>query len=216
MRIGVLGGTFDPPHMGHIALAHSAIETLELDEVMMLPAFRNPLKKGHTTPAKQRMEMVTLAIQDDPKLSLSDIEVSRGGASYAVDTLSELTYIKPSAQFWFILGFRCSKGYRQVEAAAAPTQNVPPGHRNPRGAKPRAASYVRPRLRPRFGGLAPHASHGNLLIRDQKTHWRQEAYGTMLHPDVLKYIEANKLYAPEVSNWLHTVTPICEGAKSAG
>ena len=103
MRIGILGGTFDPPHLGHIALARAAIETLQLDEVMFLPVFRNPLKKSKQTGARQRLEMVTTAIESEPNVSVSDIEIQRGGASYAVETLQELTYVQP-ADYWFLLG----------------------------------------------------------------------------------------------------------------
>jgi nicotinate-nucleotide adenylyltransferase len=103
MKIGILGGTFDPPHLAHIALAQAAIRSLGLDEVMMLPAHQNPLKKQKPASAKDRLEMLKLAIADEPELSLSDIEIGRGGPSYSVDTLGELTYARP-AEYWFICG----------------------------------------------------------------------------------------------------------------
>jgi nicotinate-nucleotide adenylyltransferase len=103
MKIGVLGGTFDPPHNGHIALAEAAFEALGLDEVMFLPAQRNPLKTGKQTPSNERLEMVRIAISGHPNLSVSDLELVRGGKSYALDTMLELTYARP-AEYWFILG----------------------------------------------------------------------------------------------------------------
>lgn len=103
MRVGLLGGTFDPPHAAHLALARAAASQLSLDEVMLVPVSRNPLKGGRQTPPKQRLEMVTLAIQDEPNLSVSDVEIARGGMSYAYDTLQELSYLQP-AEYWFILG----------------------------------------------------------------------------------------------------------------
>lgn len=104
MRIGVFGGTFDPPHTGHMALAEAAKEALRLDEILWMPAFQNPLKtKGKSTPARQRLEMVKLAIADRPGMAVSDSEISRRGQSYAVDTLSELQYVSP-AEYWFIVG----------------------------------------------------------------------------------------------------------------
>src|SRR3954471_14443433 len=103
MRIGILGGTFDPPHSAHLALAHKALDELRLDEVMFLPVNRNPLKKIKMSPAKDRLEMVKLAIRDEPNFSVSDIEIARGGPSYAIDTMNELTYARP-AEYWFILG----------------------------------------------------------------------------------------------------------------
>jgi nicotinate-nucleotide adenylyltransferase len=103
MRIGLLGGTFDPPHAGHLLLAKAALSQLELDEVLFLPAFRNPLKKGKGTPAKQRVEMLNLLLKDEPNIGICDIEVTRGGPSYTVDSLSELQSAQP-ATYWFILG----------------------------------------------------------------------------------------------------------------
>lgn len=104
MRIGVLGGTFDPPHIGHLALAQAAIERLELDEVMLLPANRNPLKERRnvSSPA-DRLEMVKRLIADQPKMAVSDMEITRGGASYTVDTLDELHMIQ-SADYWLLMG----------------------------------------------------------------------------------------------------------------
>lgn len=103
MRIGVLGGTFDPPHAAHLALAKAAIASLNLDEVMMLPAHRNPLKQMKGTPAPQRMEMLRIAVDGLENISICDIDLVRGGPSYAVDTMTELTYAQ-QAEYWFLVG----------------------------------------------------------------------------------------------------------------
>ena len=104
MRIGILGGTFDPPHKGHMNLAETALAQLELDEVVWIPAFQNPLKnKTASSHAKQRLEMVKLAVADNPRMAVSDVEIERRGPSYAVDTVSELQYVRP-ADYWFIVG----------------------------------------------------------------------------------------------------------------
>lgn len=104
MKIGVLGGTFDPPHCGHIALARAAKEALQLDEVIFVPANRNPLKRGRQqSPARHRLAMVKLAIEDQPEFSVSDIEIARGGSSYAVDTITQLRLVKPG-DYWFVVG----------------------------------------------------------------------------------------------------------------
>lgn len=102
-RIGILGGTFDPPHVGHIKLADAAIETLQLDEVFFIPANRNPLKDRRSSRPKDRLEMVRLAIASHEKLAMSDIEIQRGGRSYMIDTLSELQAARPG-EYWLILG----------------------------------------------------------------------------------------------------------------
>lgn len=104
MRIGILGGTFDPPHNGHLAIAHAAIAALELDEVMFLPTNKNPLKTGKApAPAKHRLEMVRILIEREDNMSVSDMDITRGGRSYAVDTLSELQMVRP-AEYWFLMG----------------------------------------------------------------------------------------------------------------
>ena len=104
MRIGILGGTFDPPHFGHVKLAEAAISALDLDEVILLPANINPFKqKQRITSARDRIAMTQLLQKKDPKLSFSDMEITRGGVSYTVDTLGELQMVHPG-EYWFILG----------------------------------------------------------------------------------------------------------------
>ncbi len=104
MKVGVLGGTFDPPHLGHLAIAKAAMKSLELDEVLFMPASRNPLKRSQKgTPAKHRLEMVKLLVRNEPSLAVADLEVSKGGVSYTVDTMAELQMVQP-AEYWFLLG----------------------------------------------------------------------------------------------------------------
>lgn len=104
MKIGIFGGTFDPPHKGHIAIAEAALKSLELDEIIFVPAQRNPLKsKSAGASARDRLEMTRLAIQDHPQFALSDQEIVRGGQSFTIDTLDELNAIQP-AQYWLVLG----------------------------------------------------------------------------------------------------------------
>ncbi|MER3496090.1 MAG: nicotinate (nicotinamide) nucleotide adenylyltransferase [Chloroflexota bacterium] len=103
-RMGLLGGTFDPPHRGHLKIAHAAIEALQLDGVIFLPAARNPMKRDRATVSgEHRLEMVRLLIQDDPRLAVSDMELTRGGVSYTVDTIGELQMVQP-AEYWFLMG----------------------------------------------------------------------------------------------------------------
>lgn len=103
-RYGILGGTFDPPHNGHLHIALMARRAVELDEVILVPAARNPLKRTATLASpKQRLEMCRLAIQNEEGLSVSDIEITRGSPSYTVETLEELQQVQP-ATYWFIMG----------------------------------------------------------------------------------------------------------------
>ncbi|OWU66278.1 MAG: nicotinate (nicotinamide) nucleotide adenylyltransferase [Armatimonadetes bacterium Cent15-Ar3] len=111
MKIGILGGTFDPPHIGHLRLIEAAIQEFELDEVIVLPANKNPFKKGRPgAMPQQRMEMVSLLAKHNPKIVVSDMEITRGGLSYTVDTLGELQMVYPG-DYWFILGADALKGF---------------------------------------------------------------------------------------------------------
>lgn len=112
MRIGIFGGTFDPPHNGHLAIANAARTQLELDEVLFVPSNRNPLKAAKTASARDRMEMVRRAIQNHDGFAVSDIEIARGGPSYAYDTLSELLYMRP-ADYWWIMGSDAVKDFER-------------------------------------------------------------------------------------------------------
>lgn len=115
MKIGILGGTFDPPHHAHIALARAAMEQLELDEVLWIPAARNPLKSARAEAPKHRMEMVRLALENEEGMAVSDIEVGRGGPSYTIDTLNELAFVKPG-EYWIILGADALRSFPEWKA----------------------------------------------------------------------------------------------------
>ena len=105
-RIGVLGGTFDPPHLGHLLIAETARVALNLETVMFLPAGEPWLKSGQRiTPARHRLRMVQLAVADNPGFCVSDCEVRRTGATYTVDTLRQLRCgYPPSTELYFIVG----------------------------------------------------------------------------------------------------------------
>ena len=105
-RIGILGGTFDPPHLGHLLIAETARVALGLESVLFIPAGEPWLKSGQRiTPATHRLRMVQLAIADNPDFCVCDCEVRRSGASYTVDTLRELRGAYPDgAEWYFIVG----------------------------------------------------------------------------------------------------------------
>ena len=105
-RIGILGGTFDPPHLGHLLIAETARVALGLESVLFVPAGEPWLKSGQRiTPATHRLRMVRLAVADNPDFCVCDCEVRRSGASYTVDTLRELRSSYPQdTGFYFIVG----------------------------------------------------------------------------------------------------------------
>lgn len=106
MRIGVFGGTFDPPHVGHFLAAVDAFEALSLDKLIFMPAASQPLKANApaAAPARDRLEMVRRAIGDDARFEVSASEIERGGLSYTVDTLEALAREHPEATVFLILG----------------------------------------------------------------------------------------------------------------
>lgn len=104
-RIGILGGTFDPIHMGHLMLAETAREILHLDKVIFIPARHPPHKKrAHLTVSRLRYKMVKLAIAGNKFFSVSRIEIDKTGISYSVETLKKLRKIYAPAEFYFLVG----------------------------------------------------------------------------------------------------------------
>ncbi len=105
MRIGILGGTFNPPHLGHLVCAQEAYRELALDRVIMIPAAIPPHKPVEQEPgAQHRLELCRFAVADDERFEVSDIELRRDGPSYTVDTLQELTSSAPNTEHFLIVG----------------------------------------------------------------------------------------------------------------
>ena len=90
MRIGLFGGTFDPPHVGHLLAASDAYEALNLDRVVWVPAAGQPLKSAIVASPADRLAMVERLIDGDPRFAVDPIEIERGGLSFTVDTLRAL------------------------------------------------------------------------------------------------------------------------------
>lgn len=105
-RLGVLGGTFDPIHFGHLVAAEAAAEVLDLDRVLFVPCGRPPHRPaGQTTPAEHRYLMTVLATAGNPRFRVSRMELDRPGPSYTVDTLEELrAELGPDVALIFIVG----------------------------------------------------------------------------------------------------------------
>lgn len=103
--LGVLGGSFNPPHHGHLALARTALEQLGLERVLLVPARMAPHKRELPDPGpEQRLQMCRLACQDDPRIEVSTLELERPGPSYTVDTLRLIRASDPSVPLTLILG----------------------------------------------------------------------------------------------------------------
>jgi len=115
VRVGILGGTFDPPHVGHLLAASDAYEGLRLDRLLVIPAAQQPLKvaapdepgrtrSSHHGSGAERLEMVRRAISGDDRFEASAIEIERGGLSFTVDTLSELAERAPDDTRYLLVG----------------------------------------------------------------------------------------------------------------
>ena len=105
MKIGVLGGSFDPVHHGHLIAARTLREKLELDRVLLIPAGRQPFKRdGHGAEAADRAMMVELAIRGEAGFAMDRMEVERAGPSYTVDTLAALLAKCPGAELTLLIG----------------------------------------------------------------------------------------------------------------
>ena len=122
-HIGILGGTFNPPHMGHLVMAQEALDQLGLDRVVFMPVAVPPHKEAREDPGgKARVALCRLAVEDDERFAVSDLEVRRGGASYTVDTLRELHELEPEHDLTFIVGGDMAQSlpaWREPEAVLA-------------------------------------------------------------------------------------------------
>ena len=102
-RIGVLGGTFDPPQNGHIAVAEAVLDRLDLDHVLFVPA-GDPWHKDEEATPGQRRDMLSLALEHSEHFSVSSVDIDRPGPTYTIDTLRDLSKLYPGAQLYFIMG----------------------------------------------------------------------------------------------------------------
>ena len=120
MRIGVFGGTFDPPHIGHLLVANDAREALELDRLIFVPTGAQPFKVDTPPVAsgQDRLEMVRLAVTDDANYVIDDAEINRKGLSFTVDTLEHLSERNPAARLFLLMGEDVLAGFEKWRSPA--------------------------------------------------------------------------------------------------
>jgi nicotinate-nucleotide adenylyltransferase len=113
VRIGVFGGTFDPPHIGHLILAADACDALGLDRLIFVPAAAQPFKTDAPAIASgaDRLEMIRLAVGGDSRYAVDDTEIRRGGLSYTVDTLEEIARGNAGAELFLLIGRDTLSGF---------------------------------------------------------------------------------------------------------
>ena len=105
MKLGIFGGTFSPPHLGHLVVVESVRDQLQLARILFIPSANPPNKRGESlATARQRVAMTRLAIEGNSAFEVSDLEAERGGISYTVETVSALSEMYPKAGLHLILG----------------------------------------------------------------------------------------------------------------
>ncbi len=106
MKTAIYGGSFNPPHLGHVSAVNTVVSDLEPDRMLIMPDCIAPHKAmAENTPAPEhRLEMCRLAFGDIPGVEISDLEIQRGGRSYTVDTLEQLTDLYPEDEFYLVIG----------------------------------------------------------------------------------------------------------------
>ncbi|MEQ6375837.1 nicotinate-nucleotide adenylyltransferase [Bacillaceae bacterium S4-13-58] len=103
-KVGILGGTFDPPHLGHYIIAKEVLIQLQLDEIWFMPTYQPPHKENSNTSPDLRKQMVTIMANLDQRFRVESIELERKGISYSYETLTILRNQHPDIEFYFIIG----------------------------------------------------------------------------------------------------------------
>lgn len=105
LRLGIYGGSFDPVHNAHLLVAQAAIEELQLDRLIFVPAAQSPFKpESKPAPANTRLRLLRLALAGHPEYEIDETEIRRGGVSYTIDTVRELRQRHPGAELFYLVG----------------------------------------------------------------------------------------------------------------
>ncbi len=205
-KIGILGGTFNPVHIGHIGASKLAAERLGLKKLIFIPNLTPPHKElpEETAPAEMRLEMLRLAVGDMEEAEVSDIEIKRGGVSYTADTVELLKKRYPDAEFWLLLGNDMLSSFEQWYRFEWLCENVSlcALSRYNDGGEQKAAAD---RLREKYGARIEFAGNDTTEISstDIREMLKKRGGRRFLMPGVYDYIVKNRLYGvkPEF-DWL--------------
>jgi nicotinate-nucleotide adenylyltransferase len=196
VRLGILGGTFNPPHLGHLVCAQEAHFQLELEQVLLVPARIPPHKELPDDPgARHRLELCRLAIHGDERFTVCELELRREGPSYTVDTLQELHATVQDSELYLIVGGDIAAGLpewrepQRVLSLAALA--VADRQGTPRAAVESALARVAGRSEVRFFAM-PQIAVSSTMVRGRARTGRPIRY---LVPDnVASHIERHRLY----------------------
>jgi nicotinate-nucleotide adenylyltransferase len=190
-HIGIYGGAFDPPHRAHINLAEAALAQLKFDVLHVVPTGDAVHKRRHLTPAVHRIAMTKLAFAGVAKTRIDEREINRGGASYTVDTLTELRQAYPKAKFTLMIGqdqlmaFQTWHRYEDILALAT-LAVVVRGDGDGAGASSAIAHTVI--------DFAPHPISSSDIRQMIRMKEPTAAFATKMKPSVLNYIHEHQLY----------------------
>ena len=193
MKVCLFGGTFDPPHLGHLIIAQTIFEAENFDQIVFVPAYQPPHKNGmKISPVDQRLEMLNIAIKENPNFIMSDLEIERKGLSYSIDTIME--YKKQnnlsSNELFYLMG---SDSLRQFNKWKNPKMIID---------ESRVIIAIRPGFRPsdipnwilakiQFASI-PRIEISSTTIRERWVNDKTIRY--MVTESVWQYINKNKLY----------------------
>ena len=193
MKVCLFGGTFDPPHLGHLIIAQTIFEAENFDQIVFVPAYQPPHKNGmKISPVDQRLEMLNIAIKENPNFIMSDLEIERKGLSYSIDTIME--YKKQnnlnSNELFYLMG---SDSLRQFKKWKDPKMIID---------ESRVIVAIRPGFRPsdipnwilakiQFASI-PRIEISSTTIRERWICDKTIRY--MVTESVWQYINKNKLY----------------------
>ena len=197
-KIGIYGGTFNPPHMGHLAAAKQAASFLGLDKVLLIPACIAPHKElpAHSPKPEQRLQMLRLAVGEDSVLEVSDMELTRQGTSYTCETVLELRKENPGAELVLLMGTDMFLSLESWKNPQVILDNAAIGVLC-RGAKGEKEDIARQKEKLEARG-AKVLETENEIFPISSTDIRRmmifECADSFLHPAVAEYIRANGLY----------------------
>ncbi|MFS0780838.1 nicotinate-nucleotide adenylyltransferase [Bacillus sp. 1P06AnD] len=185
-RVGILGGTFDPPHIGHVILANEVRNALDLEEIRFMPNHTPPhKKKTESISNDERLKMLELSISGEPSFKLEHIELESPGPSYTYNTMKKLKEREPDTEFYFIIGsdmIEYLPNWYQIEELIKLMTFV--GVKRP--------SYHSESDYPITLVDTPQIYLSSSMIRDKVKQGKSIKY--LVLPDVEKFIEVNSLY----------------------
>lgn len=197
-RVGILGGTFNPIHLGHLLIAENAYDKFQLDKILIMPTGNSYMKnQDEILPTKQRIQMISLAISDNKHFELSTVETDREGKTYTCDTLEILKSKNPDTEYFFIIGadnvFKLDKWKHADQIFKNTNFLIAERDHISHSAVFLQMDYYRLMYKAKFDFLdTPSIDISSNMIRDYIT--KEKSIHYMVKQDVEEYIRKNGLY----------------------